>query len=196
MFTGIVEEVGTVVEVVPTSGGRRLRIQAKTVMDDIELGASMSHNGTCLTITAIEDDGYWVEAVAETLERSTLGGLAAGSEVNLERPVRLMDRLGGHIVQGHVDGVAALAWSRAEGDSIRMRFELADGSTRYIVEKGSITVDGVSLTVTEVDAVGFEVAVIPHTQEVTSLGNLEPGSQVNIEVDVIAKYVEKLVTPS
>ena len=192
MFTGIVEELAEIAEVVPTDGGRRLRVVAKTVMDDIEPGASISHNGCCLTVTSIEDDGYWVEAVAETLTRTTLGSLRAGDPVNLERPVRLSDRLGGHLVQGHVDGVGTVASLTPDGTSTRIRVTAPPAVLRYVVEKGSITVDGVSLTVTALDGETFEVAIIPHTSAVTTFGHRRPGDPVNLEADVVAKYVEKL----
>ena len=194
MFTGIVEEIGTVTAVEPTVGGRRLRVAADRVLDDAAPGGSIAHNGVCLTVTATEDGGYWVDVVAETLERSTLADLSAGDEVILERPVRILDRLAGHLVQGHVDAVGTVEWAVADGDSTRVRVNAPDGVLRYVVEKGSVAVDGVSLTVTGVDETGFEVAVIPHTSTATTLGRLRPGGRVNIEVDVIAKYVEKLVT--
>jgi riboflavin synthase len=193
MFTGIIEEMGTVAEVDVTAGGRRLRMQAKVVMEDIELGASIAHNGVCLTVTRVEDDGYWVEAVTETLSRSTLGSLWVGDRVNLERPVRLTDRLGGHMVQGHVDGIGKVTGVTAEGDATRLRVKAGPEVLRYVVEKGSITVDGVSLTVTAVDGDAFEVALIPHTLEVTTLGLRRWSDAVNLEVDIIAKYIEKLM---
>jgi riboflavin synthase len=146
----------------------------------------------CLTVTAVESGAYWVEAVAETLLRTTLGGLSAGDRVNLERPVRLSDRMGGHLVQGHVDGVGEVLCCRPEGSSTRMRVEARPEVLRYVVDKGSVALDGVSLTVTSVDDRGFEVAIVPHTAAATTLGHRGPGDRVNIEVDVIAKYVEKL----
>jgi riboflavin synthase len=199
MFTGLVEELGTVRAVIPNATGARLEIEAATVLDDAVLGASIAVNGCCLT--AVEfGDGWWAaDAVEETLRRTCLGALVNGDRVNLERPVRLSDRLGGHIVQGHVDGVGEIA----------ERVDLADGSTRvvvsapdtvlrYVVEKGSITVDGVSLTVAGVDAASsgsgtFEFAMIPHTATVTTLGIKGPGAPVNLEVDLVAKYVERLM---
>jgi riboflavin synthase len=194
MFTGIVEEMGVVRRVERTEGGRRLKIEAVSVIDDITVGASVSHSGVCLTVTEIGPDWYWVDAVAETLLRTTLGGLSEGDPVNLERPVRMADRLGGHLVQGHVDGVGEVEWCRPEGESTRVRVSAQADVVRYAVVKGSIAVDGVSLTVTAVDDNGFEVAVIPHTAAATTLGHRAPGDRVNIEVDVIAKYVERLVS--
>ena len=193
MFTGIVEETGIVAAVEETDRGRRLLIRAQAVIDDIAVGASIAHNGVCLTVTRVEADGYWVDAVAETLDRSTLGRLWVDDRVNLERPVRASDRLGGHIVQGHVDGQATLTDRTREGESERLRFSLDPALLRYVVEKGSITLDGVSLTIAAVGDNWFEVAVIPHTAKATTLGSLRCGTCVNVEVDVMAKYVEKLV---
>jgi len=194
VFTGLVEELGTVRAVIANVTGARLEIDATTVLDDAVLGASIAVNGCCLTAVEL-GDGWWAaDAVEETLRRTCLGALAAGDRVNLERPVRLSDRLGGHIVQGHVDGVGEIA----------ERVDLADGSTRvvvaagdsvlrYVVEKGSIAVDGVSLTVAGVDDTTFEFAMIPHTATVTTLGIKGPGAPVNLEVDLLAKYVERLM---
>jgi riboflavin synthase len=186
MFTGIVEELGTVV----SREGSRLRIAAKTVLDDVELGASIAVNGTCLTVVGWDDaDGWWeADVVDESYARTTLGALEPGHPVNLERPVRLSDRLGGHLVQGHVDGVGEIVMS-APDLRVRCDRELL----RYVVEKGSITVDGISLTIATVHDDGFGIAVIPHTMAVTTLGHKGPGDPVNLEVDVTAKYVERLL---
>lgn len=186
MFTGIVEELGSVA----SREGERLRIAARKVLDGAELGDSTAVNGCCLTIVAFDaHQGWWEADVSdETYRRTTLGELEAGDPVNLERPVRLSDRLGGHLVQGHVDAVGVVT-SAAPDLAVSMPTEL----TRYVVEKGSITVDGVSLTVVDALADGFTVAVIPHTCEVTTLGRRRPGDHVNLEVDVTAKYIERLV---
>jgi riboflavin synthase len=187
VFTGIVEELGRVIE----RDGDRLRIAATTVLDDVVLGASIAVNGCCLTVVAWDaDQGWWdAELTAETWSRTSLGDLAAGDPVNLERPVRLADRLGGHLVQGHVDGVGEIVQAAPD-----LRVRCAGDLLRYVVEKGSITVDGVSLTVVAPLADGFTVAIIPHTQAVTTLGTKGPGDRVNLEVDVTAKYVERLLT--
>ena len=187
MFTGIVEELGTVV----SREGPRLRIGASTVLEDIALGASIAVNGVCLTVVGWDaDEGWWeADVVDETYARSALGALAPGHRVNLERPVRLSDRLGGHLVQGHVDGVGEIV---TPAPDLRVRTDR--GLLRYIVEKGSITVDGISLTVVAPTDDGFTVAVIPHTAEVTTLGQKGPGDPVNLEVDVTAKYVERLLS--
>ena len=197
MFTGIVEELGTVRAVTPNAGGARIEIVAKVVLEDAEIGASIAVNGCCLTVVELLDDGWAADAVTETLDRTSLGSLGAGDPVNLERPVRLADRLGGHIVQGHVDAVGALRARRALPDgSTRMTFTAPTSVLRHVVEKGSITVDGISLTVAALDdrASAFDVAVIPHTLSVTTLGPKQPGDPVNLEVDVLAKYVERLLT--
>lgn len=190
MFTGIVEELGTVVH----RDGARLRIAAREVLEGVRRGDSTAVNGCCLTVVdwhepEDEASGWWEADVSdETFSRTNLGTLQPGDPVNLERPVRLADRLGGHLVQGHVDAVGAIVVP-APNLRVRMPVEL----TRYVVEKGSATVDGVSLTVVDVLDDGFTVAVIPHTAEVTTLGHKGPGDLVNLEVDVMAKYAERLL---
>ena len=186
MFTGIVEELGTLRRRV----GPRFEFDAVTVVGDLGIGDSIAHNGVCLTVVELFDGGYGVDVVDETLARSTLGSLEPGDPVNLERSVRLADRLGGHLVQGHVDGVGMVV---APAPDLRIQTDPA--LTRYLVDKGSITVDGCSLTVVNALAEGFTVAVIPHTSEVTTLGRRAIGDRVNLEVDVVAKYVEKLLAP-
>ena len=184
MFTGIVEEMG---EVAAFDGGR-LRIAAHTVLEDVHLGDSIAVNGCCLTLVAQGDDWWEADVSDETLARTSLRGIAVGSSLNLERSVRLADRLGGHMVQGHVDGVGEVLVPVPDLQ-VRIPTELM----RYVVEKGSITVDGVSLTVVAPTADTFTVAIIPHTSAVTTLGAKQPGDRVNIEVDVLAKYVERLL---
>jgi len=194
MFTGIVEELGRVRAVIPNADGARVEIDATTVLDDATLGASIAVNGCCLTVVDIGESWFAADAVVETLRRTTLGKLAAGDPVNLERPLRLADRLGGHLVQGHVDGTGSLHARELQSDgSVRMRFDAPDQIMRYVVHKGSITVDGVSLTVAAVHDDGFSVAVIRHTLAVTTLGTRAVGERVNLECDVLAKYVERLV---
>ncbi len=184
MFTGIVEELGTVAR----RDGARLRIEAEVVTSDAGMGDSIAVNGTCLTVVAL-GEGWWeADVVDETISRTTLGDLAPGDSVNLERPVRVQDRLGGHLVQGHVDGVG-----RVLSPAPDLRVSVPEGLLRYVVEKGSITIDGVSLTVAAVHREGLSVAIIPHTAEVTTLGRRHPGDAVNLEVDVTAKHVERLL---
>ena len=184
MFTGIVEELGRVRLV----DGGRFVFDATIVTEDAVVGASIAVNGCCLTVVDAGKDWWAADAVPETLARTNLGDLEPGDPVNLERPVRVSDRLGGHIVQGHVDAVGEIV-SPAPELQVRMPGEL----TRYVVEKGSITVDGCSLTVVKPLDDGFTVAVIPHTAEVTTLGHKGPGDRVNLEVDMVAKYLEKLL---
>lgn len=193
MFTGIVEELGTVV----SRDGSKLRIGASVVLDDARVGDSIAANGCCLTVVALGDEDTsdsatptWWEAdvTDETFSRTSLGDLRPGDRVNLERPVRLDDRLGGHLVQGHVDVVGEIV-----DPAPALRVRMPTGLTRYIVEKGSITVDGVSLTVVDELDDGFTVALIPHTEAVTTLGIKGRGDRVNLEIDVIAKYAEKLL---
>ncbi|SDR10003.1 riboflavin synthase [Thermostaphylospora chromogena] len=195
MFTGIVEELGRVVEVEPLPEAARLSISGPLVTSDAAHGDSIAVNGVCLTVVTVEDGVFTVDVIKETLDRSALGALRPGSPVNLERAVRADQRLGGHIVQGHVDGTGVLlSRSPAEHWDV-IRVSLPRDLSRYVVEKGSIAVDGVSLTVAAVDDESFSIGLIPTTLQKTTLGNKEPGEPVNLEVDVIAKYVEKLVGP-
>ena len=184
MFTGIVEELGSVI----SRQGQKLRLRATTVLEDAEQGDSIAVNGCCLTVVD-QGEGWWeADVTDESYARTNLGDLVPGDPVNLERPVRLQDRLGGHLVQGHVDAVGTIVEPVPD-----LRVSMPGELARYVVEKGSITVDGVSLTVVEAVADGFTVAVIPHTAEVTTLGRKGPGDRVNLEVDVMAKYVERLL---
>ena len=186
MFTGIVEELGTVA----SRDGSRLRINCSTVIEGASIGDSTAVNGCCLTIVAFDASvGWWEADVSdETFNRTNLGALSAGDPVNLERPVRLEDRLGGHLVQGHVDAVGEVVVGVPD-----LQIRMPSNLLRYVVEKGSITVDGISLTVVKPLDDGFTVAVIPHTSAVTTLGHKGPGSPVNLEVDVMAKYTERLI---
>jgi riboflavin synthase len=194
VFTGIVRERGRVVAVETTRDGARLVVEAPATAETTSIGDSVSIDGCCLTAVAVEDARVAFDAVPETLARTALGRLERGAGVNVERALRAGEPLGGHYVQGHVDGVGRVRSSDREGDGRRVWIEAADGILRYCVEKGSIAVSGVSLTIAAVADDGFAVALIPHTLAATTLGELEPGSPVNLEVDVLAKYVEKLVT--
>jgi riboflavin synthase len=193
MFTGVVEGMGTVTAVVAIGEERRFTIRAPDVLEGVEVGDSIAVNGVCLTAVAIGAGGVEVTAVSETLERSNLGDLAVDSWVDLERPMPATGRFDGHIVQGHIDGVATVESIIAEGQARRLRFVTEPGVLKYVVEKGSITVDGVSLTITAVGADYFELVLIPHTLDVTVLGLRRPGDRVNVEVDILAKYVERLL---
>jgi riboflavin synthase len=184
MFTGIVEELGQI----QSFERGRLRIGAHGVLDDVRLGDSIAVSGCCLTVVAMGDDWWEADVSQETLERTSLKGVQPGAAVNLERAVKLQDRLGGHLVQGHVDAVGEVIDPVPD-----LRVRIPEHLLRYVVEKGSVTVDGVSLTVVKPLPDGFTVAIIPHTSAITSLGDKQRGDLVNIEVDVMAKYVERLL---
>lgn len=193
MFTGLVEEVGKVLSLRRSSQDATLTIQAPKVCADLAVGDSVAVSGPCLTAIFVRGGTFGAEVSAETLRRTTLGRLAAGDPVNLERALRVGDRLGGHMVSGHVDAVGKVTEIRREGHSIRMTFQVPDELSPYIVEKGSIAIDGVSLTVAGVNQNTFWVALIPHTVAQTTLQLAKPGSAVNLEGDMLAKYVERLL---
>ncbi len=186
MFTGLIEELGSFV----SRDGERFRFSANQVLDGTTVDDSISVNGCCLTVVALGEDWWETDVVGETVQRTSLGQLTPGDPVNFERAVRYADRLGGHMVQGHIDGVGTVV---TPGSDLRIR--TPEGLDRYLVEKGSITVDGVSLTCFDVHENSFSVALIPHTLAVTTLGSYSAGDIVNLEVDVIAKYVERLLAP-
>ena len=197
MFTGIIEELGSVRAIDRRKGGARLEIGASKVLADVRAGDSIAVNGCCLTVVD-RGDGWWAaDAVIETLERTALGALERDDPVNLERPLRLSDHLGGHLVQGHVDAVGHVAARTPLADgSTRFTFSAPPDVLRYVVEKGSVAVDGISLTVATLGDDAFDVAVIPHTLAVTTLGHKDLGAAVNLEADLIAKYVERLLVPT
>jgi riboflavin synthase len=192
MFTGLVADKGTVTAVDATAGGVRLAVRT-ALAPEIGEGDSVAVNGVCLTATAIADGGFSADVMHETLRRSSLGEVAEGAPVNIELPLRASDRLGGHVVQGHVDGLGTIRAIREDGFSRIVEIGAPPETLRYVVEKGSIAVDGISLTVASVTDDAFAVALIPETLERTNLGAAAPGQPVNLEVDVLAKYVEKLV---
>ena len=193
MFTGIVTHLGKVNRVSIRKGLLELRIEAPGISRELKRGDSVAVNGVCLTATDTSRKVFRAQAMGETLARSTLGDLRKGSAVNLELPARLSDRLGGHLVQGHVDGVAEIVRIEDDEGARRLWFVCSDELLAFMVPKGSITIDGVSLTIVEVGSTTFQVAIIPHTLEATTLDALEKGSTANIEVDVIAKYVKRFV---
>jgi riboflavin synthase len=193
MFTGIVEELGTVSAIQHGADSAVLRIRGPLVVSDAVHGASIAVNGVCLTVTTLLAQGFTADVMGETLARSSLAGIAPGTRVNLERSVRMADRLGGHLVQGHVDGTGAVISRDPQERWEVVRVSLPDSLARYVVHKGSIAIDGVSLTVSALDATWFEVSLIPETLKRTTLGFRQPGELVNLEVDVMAKYVEKLL---
>jgi len=197
MFTGLVEEVGIIRSVTPVGEGARVEIAATTVLDDVKMGASIAVNGCCLTVVEWGDDWWAADAVPETMERTNLGGLNAGDPVNLERPLAANGRYGGHVVQGHVDGTGEVVGiDELDDGSWRFTFSLPPELVNYVVEKGSIAIDGISLTVAAVTPTTFSIAIIPHTFAVTAMGRRAVGDTVNLEADVLAKYVERLVRPS
>lgn len=189
MFTGIVEAVGRVVAIEPAGGKTRLRIEAPAVAGGAPIGASIAVNGACLTVVEASAEQVAFEAVPETLARSSLGDLRVGSRVNLERALRADGRLDGHIVQGHVDGTGRVRALERRGDDVRLAVDCAPELAKQLVPKGSIAIDGVSLTLVDVSDTGFDVALIPHTLVATNLGERRPGERVNLEADVLGKYV-------
>ncbi len=194
MFTGIVSEIGIVQSLEQVDGGTRIRIQADRVLSDAEIDDSIAINGCCLTVTERGPNWWVADVMLETLQHTNLGALRPGNAVNMERPLRLGDRLDGHMVQGHVDGTAEVAAVQMASDgSALVTMKVPPALSRYIVSKGSITVNGVSLTIARCDADEFTVSLIPHTQQVTTLGQSKVGEYVNLEVDVLAKYVESLL---
>jgi riboflavin synthase len=193
MFTGLVEAKGTLASRTARGPGARLAIRCAFAAEPLVMGESISVDGCCLSVVAISNDGFEIDASAETLARTTLGSLGVGATVNLERATKLGDRMGGHIVSGHVDGVATVVERRPLGEAIALAFEVPEPLARYIAEKGSICVSGVSLTVNAVQQARFEVAIIPITRRETNLDALDTGAKVNIEVDVIARYVARMM---
>jgi riboflavin synthase len=193
MFTGLIEGNGTIVKLEPRGKDMRLSIEASFDLDDIKLGESITVDGACLTVVSWRKRTFTVDVSQETLSRTTLGQHRKGTKVNLERALRLGDRLGGHLVSGHVDCRARVIGRETRGESLVLQFELAIDQARYLIEKGSVAVNGMSLTVNRCDERSFEVNVIPHTAEATTVGSLRVGDEVNVEVDLIGKYVEKFV---
>jgi riboflavin synthase len=193
MFTGLIETVGKVVEISPGRGSSRLAIASPLPAAELRDGDSVSVNGVCLTVASRRRDRFYADVVAETLARSTLAKLRPGGQVNLERSMQVGDRIGGHFVSGHVDGTVEVRQFRKRGGDCRLSVTLPGELARYVATKGSVALDGVSLTVAAVDATGFEVALVPHTLERTTLGGLRKGDRLNLEVDLLARYLERLL---
>ena len=193
MFSGIIETTGTITKIDPIAEGVRLSLQTSLPTQEVSLGESICTNGACLTVTAVEADQLSFDVSAESLRRTTLGALQVGDRVNLERSLRLEDRLSGHLVWGHVDGVGQVTSIQPEGDSFLYTFAIPAELSRYLVEKGSVAVDGISLTVFDCQPTAFTCAIIPHTHTVTTLHQRKPGDRVNIEGDMQGKYIEKFV---
>lgn len=188
MFTGIIEEVGRLERL----AGGEIAIRAKKVLEDVALGDSIAVNGICLTVTRFDEVHFTADVMPETIRRTSLAELRRGSRVNLERALTLKSRLGGHIVSGHIDGAGTIAAMKEEGNAILLTVRASDSVLRYVVEKGSVALDGISLTVARVGAADFTVSLIPHTREITNLREKSVGSRLNIETDILGKYVEKL----
>ena len=194
MFTGLIEAVGEVAALEPHGGDLRMRVAAGGLdLSDVAPGDSIAVNGVCLTVTALHEGGFWMDVSGETLAKTTLGDLGPGARVNLEKALLPTTRLGGHLVSGHVDGVGEVLERRPEARSVRFRLRVPDSLARYLAPKGSVAVDGTSLTVNTVDGAVFEVNIIPHTMASTIIGNYAPGTRVNIEVDLVARYLERLL---
>ena len=194
MFTGIIEEIGHIAAIEDTGEFRTLRVKAGAILDGVAKGASIAVNGVCLTVRTFDADSFTADLSRETLERTSLNALRPGTTVNLERPMRADGRFGGHIVQGHVDGVGKIRKFDRDGDNWNLQVEFPEKAARYIVEKGSIAIDGISLTVAALTPPVLEVAIIPHTFENTNLRHARAGDTVNMEFDVIAKYVERMMS--
>lgn len=193
MFTGIIEEMGTVTAIARSSKTSSLTISGELIFDDLKLGDSVAVNGVCLTVSNMSGTSFNADVMNETLARSSLGSLVKGSNVNLERAMLLNGRFGGHIVSGHIDGTGSIASIKNDGNAVWYRIETADQIMRYIIEKGSITLEGISLTIAEVHPNGFSVSIIPHTLDNTVLSQRKVGDVINIENDIIGKYVERLL---
>ena len=196
MFTGLIEEVGEIKNIQQIAGGKRLFISAHNILDDLSVDDSVAVNGVCLTTVEYSDSGFWVEAVAETLQKTTLGKIAAGTKVNLERAVRLQDRLGGHLVQGHVNGMSKISRIEKLGENYALDVIIDETLEKYMILEGSIALDGISLTIARLSGVQVGINIIPHTWTHTNLKYLKVADYINTEVDVIAKYVDKLLPAS
>lgn len=191
MFTGIIEGLGTITGTTPQGGGVRFDLKSDFELTGVQIGDSVAVNGVCLTAVKVQDDSFSVDAAPETLSKSTMGSIKIGDRVNLERALRLGDRLDGHLVTGHVDGTGKIASRQPAGNAILFSFTVTAPMARFIVQKGSVAVDGISLTVNVCDSRSFQVSIIPHTAQITTLGSRRVGHEVNIETDIVGKYVEQ-----
>lgn len=196
MFTGLIEEIGIIKKITPIAGGRKFCISGNIIFDDLKIDDSVAVNGVCLTVTDIKAKTFEADAVGETLTKSTLAYIKENTNVNLERALRLSDRLGGHIVQGHVNGIGEVAAVKRRGDNYLLEIIIPSTLEKYVVEEGSVTINGVSLTVADLKGIRIGLSIIPHTWHKTVLNNLGSGDKVNIETDVLAKYIEKLINKS
>jgi riboflavin synthase len=194
MFTGIIEEIGTIEKVSPISGGLSLTIRAKKIIEDIAVNDSVCINGVCLTAIHVNNNSFQVEAVGATLDKTTFGGIKANELVNLERSLRLSDRLGGHLVQGHVNGLGTISEIKKLGENYLVKILIPEEIERYLIKEGSIAINGISLTIADLNSNEIAISVIPHTWQNTNLKNKKVNEKVNVEIDILAKYVEKLLT--
>ncbi|MCR3955558.1 MAG: riboflavin synthase [Gudongella sp.] len=193
MFTGIIEEIGSVKAIMKSAKGARISIDARKVLEDVKLGDSICTNGVCLTVTDFSDSNFTVDVMAETIRRSNLGVLSPGAKVNLERAMKASDRFGGHIVSGHIDGTGKIIDLQKEDNAVWVTISAESEVLKYIISKGSIAIDGISLTVAYVDDSSFKASIIPHTKEETTLLRKQVGDAVNLECDLVGKYIEKLM---
>jgi len=196
MFTGLIEEIGNITQVVPIPGGNSLNIGCSKIIEDIDVDDSICVNGVCLTAIKIEKNSFWVEAVGATLEKSTFADITSPSSVNLERSLRLNDRLGGHLVQGHVNGIGIITEIKKLGDNYLIKVDVPSDLERYLIKEGSIAINGISLTIAELEENTVSISVIPHTWKNTNFNSRKIGDKVNIEIDILAKYIEKLIKKS
>jgi len=194
MFTGIIEEIGTIEKVSPISGGMRLTIRAKEIIEDIAVNDSICIDGVCLTATRVNHNSFQVDAVGATLDKSTFNRIKADALVNLERSVRLSDRLGGHLVQGHVNGIGTISEIKKLGENYLVKIIIPEELERYLIKEGSIAINGISLTIADLNSNEISISVIPHTWQNTNLKDKKVNEKVNVEIDILAKYVEKLLT--
>jgi len=193
MFTGIIEEIGKIQETQPIAGGVSLKIEANKILEDISVNDSICIDGVCLTATKIDEDGFWVDAVGATLEKTTFAGVKSSTSVNLERSLRLNDRLGGHIVQGHVNGIGTITELKKIGENYLLKIYVPDELEKFLIKEGSIAINGISLTIADLIKNQVVISVIPHTWQKTTLQLKQVNHKVNVEIDILAKYVEKLL---
>jgi len=193
MFTGIIEEIGKIQKTEPVAGGISLKIEAKKILEDISVNDSICIDGVCLTATKIDDSGFWVDAVGATLEKTTFAGVNSSTSVNLERSLRLNDRLGGHLVQGHVNGIGTITELKKIGENYQLKISVPEDLEKYLIKEGSIAINGISLTIADLIANQVIISIIPHTWQNTTLQLKQLNDNVNVEIDILAKYVEKLL---
>jgi len=193
MFTGIIEEIGKISGIQPIAGGMRIKISSSKILEDISVDDSICVSGVCLTAISVEDDGFWVDAVGATLEKTTFSKMQLSSSVNLERSLKLNDRLGGHFVQGHTNGIGTILGINKLGENYLLKIKVDESLENYLIEEGAITIDGVSLTIAKLDGSKVGISLIPHTWHNTIIQYKKIGDKVNVEIDVLAKYIEKLI---